>query len=62
MCDLNAYLIGRGGEEEIMKDIQILDVQDDTLSMVNLFGEEKKLRAKVKTINLVRHKLILEEV
>ena len=60
MCESNAYLVNQGKEEEIMQDVQFLDVDDGELVLRNLFGVEKKLRARVKAINFARHKILLE--
>lgn len=60
MCESNAYLINQDKEEEIMEDVQFLDIQGDDLVLRNLFGVEKRLRARVRTINFARHKILLE--
>jgi predicted RNA-binding protein len=33
---------------------------DEYIRLVDIFGEEKKLKAKVKSLSLVDHKIILE--
>lgn len=60
MCESNAYLINQGKEEEIMQDVQFLDIDGDDLVLRNLFGIEKRLRARVRAINFARHKILLE--
>ena len=62
MCQSNAYIINQDKEEEIMKDVQLLDIQGDDLVLRNLFGIEKRLRARVRTISFAQHKILLEEL
>ena len=62
MCDVNASLFSNGKEEEIMQDVQFLDVQGDDLVLRDIFGIEKRVRARIRTINFARHKILLEEL
>ena len=61
MCETNAFLMRQGAETELMKDVMGLVVQEDQLILTDLLGEEKKVRASIKSIDFANHKLILEE-
>ena len=61
MCEANAYVIRDGREEPIMENVDILQPVGDTLRLTSLFGEEKTVAGKIKSINLVDHKIIIEE-
>jgi predicted RNA-binding protein len=53
----------KNGENElIMEDVELFEVSEGQVRLVNIFGEEKKLKAKVKTLYLVDHKIILESI
>jgi len=60
MCEATAYLKKDGQEEMVMESVDILEPEDGQLRMINVFGEEKKLKARVKGFSLVDHKIILE--
>lgn len=61
MCEANAYLVRNGQEEMILEAVDVLENQGDEIRMVSIFGEQKVLKAKVRSMSLVNHKILLEE-
>ena len=61
MCEANAYLLKEGKEELVLEDISILRPDQDGLYLQNIFGEQKRIKARIKELNLVDHRIILEE-
>jgi predicted RNA-binding protein len=61
MCEANAYLMKEGKEELILEDISILRPEKDELYLQNIFGEQKRIKARIKEMNLIDHRIILEE-
>ena len=62
MCEANAYLVKEGKEELVFEDVSILRPEKDEVYLQNLFGEQKKIKARIKEMNLIDHKIILEEL
>lgn len=62
MCESNAYILKEGNEELVFENVDFLENDKDQVRMINLFGEEKTIIARVKTLSLVDHKIILEPV
>lgn len=61
MCEANAYLFREGREELILEAVDILEHDEDgKIRLANIFGEQKVLDAKVKSMSLVNHKIVLE--
>ena len=60
MCEANAYLIKEGKEELILEDITLLRPEDGELFLQNIFGEEKRMKARIKEMNLTTHRVVLE--
>jgi len=60
MCEAAAYLLRDGQEELLLESIDVLESEEGQIKLVNIFGEQKKIRAKVKSLSLVNHKIILE--
>lgn len=60
MCESNAYIIKDGAEEPIFESVDILEDMDGQVRMINLFGEERIVKARIKMLSLVDHKIILE--
>ncbi|MGQ9509536.1 MAG: CooT family nickel-binding protein [Thermodesulfobacteriota bacterium] len=62
MCEANAYLMKQGKEELILEDISILRPEGDALYLQNIFGEQKRIKARIKEMNLIDHRIVLEEI
>ncbi|RPJ10099.1 MAG: CooT family nickel-binding protein [Deltaproteobacteria bacterium] len=61
MCEANAYILKEGKEELVLEDISILRPEQDALYLQNIFGEQKRIKARIKELNLLDHRIILEE-
>ncbi len=60
MCESTAYILKDGAEKPIFEGVDHLEEIDGQIKMVNLFGEEHVIKAKIKGLSLVDHKIILE--
>jgi len=60
MCESTVYLLKDGKEEVVLENVDILENSEDEVKLVDLFGEEKTIRARVKSLSLVDHKILLE--
>lgn len=61
MCDTNLYLIRQGQEELFMENVDKIRQQGDDLVLQDMFGEEKRIKARFHEANLLKHKIVLEE-
>ena len=59
MCEANAYLIEDNGERLVMEGVDTVEPQDDGLLLVNIFGDQKFLKARIESLSLVDHKVFL---
>ena len=59
MCEAAAYLLQNGEERLILESVDILESEGDEIRLVSLFGEEVRVKAKIKALSLVDHKIIL---
>ena len=62
MCEAIAYLVSSGKEKEIMRDVVTVEVQGKRLTFRDIIGNEKKLQAKIKRVDLMQHKVTVEEL
>lgn len=60
MCEASAYLIKGDEEELIMESVDTVEPENDGLRLVNIFGEQKFLKAKIHALSLVDHKVFLK--
>ncbi len=61
MCEANVYLLRAGKEELVLEDLSILRPGKDEVYLQNIFGEQKTIRARIKEMNLIDHRILLEE-
>ena len=61
MCEANAYILKGGKEELVLEDISMLRPEPEELYLQNIFGEQKRIKARIKEMNLLDHRIILEE-
>ena len=60
MCESTAYIFRNGKEELFFEDVDALENKNNEIKLVNIFGETKKISAKIKLFSLVDHKILLE--
>ncbi|MGO0122397.1 CooT family nickel-binding protein [Desulfothermobacter acidiphilus] len=60
VCEANAYLRNGDQEELVLEAVDKVRPFDDGLLLEDIFGRRKFLRAKIKELALVDHKIILE--
>ena len=61
MCETNAFLERGGGEELLLENVDLIEVVDGTLRLVNIFGEEKKIKGSLKKFSLRESKIVFRE-
>ncbi|MBM4277926.1 MAG: CooT family nickel-binding protein [Deltaproteobacteria bacterium] len=62
MCEANAYLLKEGKEELILEDISVLRPEKEELYLQNIFGEQRRIKARIREMNLLDHRIVLEEI
>ncbi len=61
MCEANAYLM-KGDEEELfMENVDIIRPEGEGVYIQDIFGEQRWLKAHIKEMNLVQHRIVLEK-
>ena len=48
MCEANAYILKEGKEELVLEDISILRPEPDGLYLQNIFGEQRRIKARIR--------------
>lgn len=61
MCEANAYLVNGGEEKLIMESVDILRPEANGVYLQDIFGGQRTVKARIKELNLVDHKILLEE-
>ena len=62
MCEANAYLNTVEGKEELlMEGVNILRPEEQGIYLQSIFGEQKVVKAHIKEMHLLDHRIILEK-
>ena len=61
MCEANAYLLRDGEEELIMKSVDILRPETNGIYLQDIFGGQRTIKARIREMSLVDHRILLEE-
>jgi predicted RNA-binding protein len=60
MCQLTAYLEQDGQEELLLEDVGLIKAEGDKFWLISIFGERELVDAKIKVVDLLNNKLVLE--
>jgi len=61
MCESHAYVIRGDKEEKILDDVTLVQPENGTVLIRNLFGEEIRIKGKIEQILFMDHKILLKE-
>ncbi len=63
MCEATAYILNKDGQEQLLlADVDVIEPQvDGTTRLVSIYGEQKVLKARIKSMSLVNHKVVLAQ-
>ena len=63
MCEADAYIIDEDGNETLlMEGVDRLSPEDGQMVLESIFGEQKRIKAKIKEMALVEHRIVLERI
>lgn len=63
MCEANVYIVRQGREELLMEKVdRVIPGEDQNIFLENIFGERRVVKARIKEMELVHHRIILEEL
>ena len=60
MCEAHAFMIKDGIEEKIMESVDVVELEGNEVKLVNIFGEQKTLKAMLKLYNNSEGKIVFE--
>ena len=61
MCEANAYLLEGNDHKLIMEAVDTIEPQEDGIKLINIFGEQKFLKARIHSLSLVDNKVYLKQ-
>jgi predicted RNA-binding protein len=62
MCEAHAFLIKKDVEEKLLENVDQVDIEGDEIRMVNIFGEQRIIRGRIKSYSASDSRILLEEI
>jgi len=60
MCEANAYLLEGDRHVLVMEAVDTVEPEDEGIKLVNIFGDQKFIKARIHSLSLVDHKIFLK--
>jgi predicted RNA-binding protein len=60
MCEAHAFILNNDKEEMILENVDQVDIEGDEVRMINIFGEQKIIKARIKSYSGTRNRIVLE--
>ncbi len=60
MCEAHAFILQKGEEQKIFENVDEVYVEGEEVKMISIFGEQKIIPGKLRSMNLVGHKILFE--
>lgn len=62
MCESNVYIRRGENEEKVLEEVEILRPEGEgIIFLANIYGEQKRIKAKLVSIDFTEHKVVLSE-
>lgn len=62
MCESNVYIRRGENEEKVLEEVEILRPEEEgIIFLANIYGEQKRIKAKLVSIDFTEHKVVLSE-
>ncbi|HEY9059263.1 MAG TPA: CooT family nickel-binding protein [Pseudobacteroides sp.] len=62
MCEANVYLLGKDGNERlVLESVDKVVPSGEEVLLENIFSQRKTVKARIKEMALVEHRIVLEE-
>ena len=62
MCDINVFVIKNGTEEKVLENVDLVQEVAEGMRVVNIFGEERTLDAKMVRFDNSQKRMVFEVV
>lgn len=60
MCEAHAFILKDGKEEKVLESVDIVELEEDEVNIVSIFGEQKTLKARLKLYDNTKSKILFE--
>jgi predicted RNA-binding protein len=60
MCEAHAFILKDGNEEMFLESVDLITFEEDEINLVNIFGEQKPLKTRLKLYDNTNQKIVFE--
>ena len=60
MCDINVFIRNNGVEEKVLENVDLIETVDEGMRLVNIFGEERTLKARMVHYNNSEKRMVFQ--
>ncbi len=60
MCEAHAFMERNGQEEKLLESVDIVEIEADEVKLINIFGEQKIIKARLKRYDNTQGKIVFE--
>lgn len=61
MCESNVFMKKGDTEEKVLEEVEILRPEGDVIFLANIYGEQKRVKARLVSIDFTEHKVLLAQ-
>ena len=62
MCEADAYVHENGNERLVLKSVDLVEPVEGGFRLVNIFGDQRVVRGRIRAMHLVDHRIVFEPV
>ena len=62
MCEAHAYILTADREIKVLEDVDLVDIAEEEVKLVSIFGEQKALKARLKYYSSSEGKIVFEAI
>ncbi len=62
MCDVNVFVLKNGVEEKVLENVDLIEEVAEGMRLVNIFGEEQTLKAKMVRFDNSKKRMLFQPV
>lgn len=62
MCDINVFVKKNGVEEKVLENVELVEESAQGVRLVNIFGEERLIKAKMVLYNNSEKRMVFQPV
>ena len=60
MCEASVFCVKDENVELVLADVEVLRPEGEFIFLKNIFGEQKRVKGRIREMNLVEHRILLD--